>query len=84
MFLDETAATGVASPRLSILPILAPAFNPLNSHPEVTLQVTLARRAASPADPGLTQGTDATGFGEWGRQDSNLEPTDYESAALTD
>ena len=21
---------------------------------------------------------------EWGRQDSNLEPTDYESAALTD
>ena len=40
--------------------------------------------AAPPADPGSTQGRDATGVGGWGRQDSNLEPTDYESAALTD
>ena len=35
-------------------------------------------------NPASTQSRSLTGFGEWGRQDSNLEPTDYESAALTD
>ena len=42
--------------------------------PQAQSRCRLRRRVATGCDGGR----------EWGRQDSNLEPTDYESAALTD